>query len=75
MDLPFVVIDDEIGIHLKRFDQIRKGDVFMVNGKVAVCDEPPHISGDATYDGWLLYDEDGNAWFPEDLDRWEDMQL
>lgn len=54
------------------FDEIRAGDLFTVNGNGHVCEEEPHHCGDASYDGMLLYDSDGNSWFPEDLDRWED---
>ncbi len=37
------------------------GDKFRVG-------EDAHVSGDSTYEGWVVYDEFGNSYFPEDFD-------
>ena len=50
------------------FESLRKGDIFFVNGESFTVNEDAHYSGDASYDGYLLYDSEGNSWFPEDLD-------
>ena len=50
------------------FESIKAGDtVFTRDGFALVVGEDAHRSGDASYDGWLLYDADGDAQFPEDL--------
>ena len=47
---------------------LKNGDVFYVKGErhVASCDS--HQSGDASYDGYIVYDEKGNGWFEEDFE-------
>ena len=50
------------------FESLSEGDVFFVNGQPYVVGVDAHYSGDASYDGWLLYDAQGESWFPEELD-------
>lgn len=49
------------------FSEIKKGDTFFIKGQPCICEIDAHESGDASYDGYLLYDTDGDSWFPEDL--------
>lgn len=51
------------------FENIHDGDTFFVNGIPHVADGDAHYSGDASYDGYLVYSMDGESWFPENLDR------
>lgn len=51
------------------FESLRKGDIFFVNGLLHVAGSDAHYSGDASYDGYLIYDTNDNGWFPEDLDK------
>lgn len=55
-------------ITLVPFGTLEEGDVFFVDGEEYVVGDDAHYSCDASYDGYLLYDENGEAWFPEDLD-------
>lgn len=50
------------------FYELKKGDTFFRGGVPHVVDIDAHFSVDSSYDGYLLYDEDGNDWYPEDLD-------
>lgn len=47
------------------FYEIIGGDFIVDQGIVAGSNA--HKSGDASYNGWLFYDEDGCGWFPEDF--------
>ena len=38
------------------FESLRKGDVFFVRGESHTVEIDAHYSGDASYDGYLLYD-------------------
>ena len=58
----------KVGNGHKDFTEIEAGDTVFVNGKPIVVGDDAHYSGDASYDGWLLYDTNGEGWFPEDLD-------
>lgn len=49
------------------FELLCKGDRFFVRGELHTVGEDAHYSGDASYQGYLLFDTDGEAWFPEDL--------
>jgi len=51
------------------FQELQKGDIFFVNGVPYQVGVDAHYSGDASYDGYLLYDTHNNGFFPEDLDR------
>ena len=50
------------------FSSLSKGDKVFSGGDEIVVDVEAHYSGDASYDGYLFYDKEGNGWFPEDLD-------
>lgn len=50
------------------FDCLRAGDKVFSGGDPVVVGQEAHYSGDASYDGSLFYDEEGNSWFPEDLE-------
>lgn len=46
---------------------LRKWDVFYVHGEKHVASSDALLSGDASYDGYIVYDENGNGWFEEDF--------
>ena len=50
------------------FESLHEGDTVFVGGGTCVVGEDAHYSDDASYDGYLFYDVDGNGWFPEDLE-------
>ena len=50
------------------FESIDIGDIFFSNGVWHRCGVEAHYSGDASYDGYLLYDDIDEGWFPEELD-------
>lgn len=49
------------------FKDLKKGDTFFINSIPHVAQDDAHLSGDASYSGYLVYDEQGEGWFPEDL--------
>ena len=49
------------------FKDLKAGDTFFIKGIPHVAKEDAHLSGDASYDGYLVDDRDGESWFPEDL--------
>lgn len=51
------------------FETLKAGDTVFRNGISIDVAEDAHHSGDAAYDGYLIYDKEQNGWFPEDLDR------
>ena len=46
---------------------IKKGQAFFVNGRLHLANSDSHPSGDASYDGYIVYDERDEAWFEEDF--------
>lgn len=53
------------------FQDLKVGDTFFQNGKPITVGENAHMSGDVSYDGYLVYDWKGNSYFPEDADPFE----
>lgn len=53
------------------FRNLKVGDIFFQNGKPITVGEDAHLSGDASYDGYLVYDRNGDSYFPEDVDLFE----
>lgn len=47
--------------------RLKAGDRFVINGKSYTASTDTHISGDASYDGYIIYDEDGESWFDSDF--------
>jgi len=54
------------GEHITDYNAVRA--CFVEIDYMDVVSVEAHRSGDATYNGYLLYDEHEAAWFPEDLD-------
>lgn len=50
------------------FSSIREGDAFFLNGQQHIAAEDAHYSEDASYDGFLVYDTEGEGFFPNELD-------
>lgn len=51
------------------FCELKGGDYLpIIDRTVGVAS---HLSGDATFNGWLLYDNEDESWYPEDLE-WQD---
>ena len=69
MKLCAVIRANGVSLDLVPFNSIKKGDWFTAGGYLRQCGEKPHLSGDATFDGYLLFDTEGNVWFPEDVER------
>lgn len=63
-----VIREGAVEVSLVPFESVKRGDTIFLNDSPFVCDEDAHQSGDASYDGFLLYGEDGESYFPEDLD-------
>lgn len=69
------VYDDSVLIHitrhgvpcLVRFSDLREGDVVSDKGNDFTVGSDAHFCGDASYAGWLVYDQDGNDHYPEDF--------
>lgn len=60
--------DDSDGFEQVSFNEVRDGDkVRLPNGRIITVEDDAHPSGDATYDGWLFYDTNGESYFPEDF--------
>lgn len=51
------------------FEKLKEGDIIFTHGVAHMVGTDAHYSGDASYEGYLLYDTDGNSYFPEDLDQ------
>lgn len=50
------------------FCELKAGDHLQtVNGTALVCGTDAHVSGDADYEGWIVFDEYGEGYFPEDF--------
>ena len=50
------------------FCELKANDIALLPSGSKLCiGGDAHISGDSTYEGWLVYDEQGNSYFPEDL--------
>lgn len=60
------VIRDGQTLHVP-FCEIKKGDKVFRNEPYFTCGEDAHKSGDASYEGWLVYDENGGDYYPEDF--------
>lgn len=50
-----------------RFCDLEEGDHVVSNGYDFIVGDDAHHSGDATYDGWLVYDTKGTDYYPEDF--------
>lgn len=46
---------------------IKSGDLFLVNGEVHRAIGNAHISGDASCEEFLVFDENGEGWFETDF--------
>ena len=44
-----------------------KGDVFYVNGEKHTTSVDSHLSGDASCDEYIVYDENDEGWFESDF--------
>lgn len=70
------VYDENVSVNILRegthqtvpFRSLIEGDV-VFGGELdgIVVGIEAHVSGDACYDGWLLYDENGVDFYPEDF--------
>ena len=57
--------------HVEDMRKLLKGELFFVNGASHIASTDAHISGDASYDGYIVYDEAGNSWFESDFAGYE----
>lgn len=63
-----VIRKGEARIREVSFDTLVAGDIFFCHGQAITAGEDAHYSRDASYDGYLLYDTEGDSWFPGELD-------
>ena len=47
--------------------RLKAGDRFVINGKRYTASSDAHIPEDASYDGYMVLDEDGESWFDSDF--------
>lgn len=52
---------------VSQMKKLKKGDKFFINNQPHTCSVDAHISGDASYDGYIVYDEDNEGWFEDDF--------
>ena len=70
---------ENVLVHIKRagvwiivpFSDLKAGDIVTncKNGQTSIftCASDAHRSGDASYDGWLVFSTDGHDYYPEDF--------
>ena len=51
----------------RKMQKLLKGDKFIVYDKEHTASSDSHISGDASCDEYIVYDENGNSWFETDF--------
>lgn len=51
----------------KEMQNLLDGDTFFVYGKTHTAKGDAHLSGDASYDGYIVYDTDDESFFEEDF--------
>lgn len=51
----------------KQMRDLCEGNTFYANGKKHTVSVDSHLSGDAAYDGCIVYDENGDSWFESDF--------
>lgn len=54
------------------FKDLKEGDTFFCKGNPFTVGVDCHKSGDASWDGYLLYDTEDRDWEPEELDTLDD---
>lgn len=54
------------------FKDLKEGDTFFCKGNPFTVGVDCHESGDASWEGYLLYDTEGRDWEPEELDTLDD---
>ena len=47
--------------------RLEEGDKFVVCGEEHTASSDAHLSGDASVDCYIVYDEDGDSWFDDDF--------
>lgn len=70
------IFDERIPVNIIRdgkemevsFCELKAKDLALLPTGIKLCiGSDAHISGDSTYEGWLVYDDQGNGYFPEDF--------
>lgn len=51
----------------REMKELREGDVFFVNGVRHVASTDSHLSGDASCQEYIVYDEEDEGWFETDF--------
>ena len=51
----------------RQMQELLEGDKFVVNDDEHVASSDSHLSGDASCDEYIVYDENGNSWFESDF--------
>ena len=50
---------------------IKTGDKFYIYGQEHTASADAHLSGDASCDEFIVYDENGESWFESDFPRFD----
>lgn len=51
----------------KQMQELVEGDVFYVNGEKHTVSVDSHLSGEASCDEYIVYDENDEGWFESDF--------
>ena len=51
----------------REMKELREGDAFFVDGIRHIASTDSYLSGDATCDEYIVYDEDNESWFETDF--------
>ena len=51
----------------KEMMKLKTGDTFIVNGEKHTASVDAHLSGDASVDCYIVYDENDESWFDDDF--------
>ena len=51
----------------EQMKSLKDGTIFQINNALHIANGDAHLSGDSTYDGYIVYDEEYNSWFEDDF--------
>ena len=57
---------------LAPFNTIREGDYFFINGTAYKCGSNAQYYNGPRYQGYIVFDVDGQVWYPQNLDGKEE---
>ena len=54
---------------VEEMKKLKDGDKFVIHNVEYTAQGDSHLSGDASYDGYIVYDTDGEGWFESDFEK------